>query len=131
MKNLPTIGIMTGALLILLGLFGYFMGDGASVTALIPAFLGLPLALVAALGLKASLQKHAMHVASVLALLGLLAPLGRIIPAAIKGEFVFNLAGISMILMSLLSGVFFLLCFKFFLDARKARRAAGSEQEST
>lgn len=128
MKNLPTIGIITGALLILLGLFGYFMGDGASVTALIPAFLGLPLALVAALGLKASLQKHAMHFASVLALLGLLAPLGRIIPAAIKGEFVFNLAGISMVLMGLLSGVFFLLCFKFFLDSRKARRAADSEQ---
>lgn len=128
MKNLPTLGIITGSLLILLGVIGYFAGGRASVTALIPAFFGLPLLLVCALGLKASLQKHAMHVASIFGLLGFLAPLGRIIPAATKGEFEFNLAGISMIVMSLLSGIFFILCFKFFLDARKARQA-GSEPD--
>ena len=97
------------------------------MTALIPAFLGLPLALVSAVGLKESLRKHAMHLASIFGLLGLLAPLGRIIPALARGEFGFDLAGTSMVLMALLSGIFFVLCFKSFLDARKARLAAATE----
>ena len=130
MKNLPNIGIVFGLLLILLGVVGYLAGGGASVTALIPAFFGLPLALVSALGRKESMRKHAMHVASIFGLLGFLAPLGRIIPAASKGEFALDLAGTSMILMSLLSGIFFILCFRFFLDARKARKAAGPESEN-
>ena len=128
MNNLPKIGIITGALLVLLGVVGYLAGGRASVTALIPAFLGLPLALVSAVGLKESLQKHAMHLASILGLLGLLAPLGRIIPALVRGEFALDLAGMSMVLMALLSGIFFVLCFKFFLDARKARLATAAKE---
>ena len=121
MKCLPKFGIITGVLLILLGVGGYFLGGRESVTALIPAFLGLPLALASALGLKQSMEKHAMHLASIFGLLGLLAPLGRIIPALGRGEFTLDLAGTSMVLMATLSGIFFVLCFKFFLDARKAR----------
>ena len=68
-----------------------------------------------------------MHLASILGLLDLLAPLGRIIPVLARGEFVLNLAGMSMILMALLSGIFFVLCFKFFLDARKARLPAAEK----
>jgi len=123
-KNLPVTGMVIGALLIALGLAGYFAGGRASVTALIPAFFGLPLLLSSALGQKEAWQKHAMHLASVFGLLGFLAPLGRIIPTAAKGEFVLNMAGISMILMVVLCGFFTFLCVKFFIDARKARQAA-------
>ncbi len=123
MKNPSILGIIVGLLLILLGLAGYFAGGRASVTALIPAFFGIPLALTAALGLKSSLQKNAMHAASIFGLLGFIAPLGRIIPQAAKGEMTFNLATISMILMCVLCGIFFVACFKYFIDARKARNS--------
>lgn len=127
MKNPSYLGIIIGGILILLGVFGYLAGGRASVTALIPAFFGIPLAIASAFGLKTAFQKHAMHIASIFGLLGFLAPLGRIIPQAAQGEFVLNLAGFSMILMSLLCGIFFIACFKFFLDARKARKASKSE----
>ena len=43
MNSMPQKGMTAGALLIALGLIGYFAGGMVSVTALIPAFLGVPL----------------------------------------------------------------------------------------
>ncbi len=131
MKNLPLLGVIFGVLLVLLGALGYFGGEGVSVTAWIPAFFGLPLLVSSALGLKAAWQKHAMHGASIFALLGFFAPLGRMLPQAAKGEFSMNLAGFSMVLMVLLCGLFFVLCFKFFIEARKARTAVENGGEGT
>ena len=57
-----TIGI--GFVLIALGVGGYFGTGRESWTALIPAFFGLPLALLGVVALKDHTWKHAMHVAA-------------------------------------------------------------------
>ncbi len=63
-----TIGL--GFVLIVLGLGSYFGTGRESFTALIPAFFGLPLALLGVAALKDHTWKHAMHVAAVIGLLG-------------------------------------------------------------
>jgi cytochrome b561 len=70
---MPALTILLGLVLVLLGVAGYFgtEADGRSVTALIPAFFGLPIALLGAVALvKSGAKKHAMHAAVALALLG-------------------------------------------------------------
>lgn len=113
-------GIITALLLIIIGIGGYFLGGMASVTALIPAFFGIPILISALIATKN--LKLGMHLAAVFTLLGFIAPLGRIIPTAAKGEFALNLATISQLLMVLICGVFLVLCIKSFKAARKARR---------
>lgn len=78
------------AALILLGI-GVFLGSGTqSATAMIPAFVGLPIALAGLIALKPSLRMHAMHAAVLVALLGTLAGLGmglqKSLEWAINGE---------------------------------------------
>lgn len=121
--NMPIITMVAGILLILLGLVGYGGSGMEHKTALIPAFFGMPIVICGALALKEKFLKHAMHVAAVLGVLGLLAPLGRIIPQTLNEGFVFDLAGICLVGMALVSGIFVLLCVKSFIDVRKAREA--------
>jgi len=72
----PTVVI--GALLIALGLVAYFGTGRASVTALIPAFIGAVLVLLAATAAaKPGARKHAMHVAVAVSLLGIVGSLMR------------------------------------------------------
>ncbi len=61
--------LYTGVALIVLGIGGYVVSGAASVTALIPAFIGAVFALLGLLGRKDSLRKHVMHVSILLALL--------------------------------------------------------------
>jgi sulfite exporter TauE/SafE len=119
---ISAIGIATGVLLILVGVGGYFAGGMASVTALIPAFAGLPILIFSAIAANPARKALGMHVAVVFGLLGFLAPLGRIIPVAIKGEFTLSLATGSMILMALICGAFTALCVMSFIQARRQRR---------
>jgi hypothetical protein len=84
--------ILFGVLLCGLAAYGFLGAAPAqrSLTALIPAAFGLPLAMCGLLALKDALRKAAMHVAVVFALLGALASGGRglprpRIPAAIRG----------------------------------------------
>lgn len=116
---MPQKGISAGALLIILGLLGYFAGGMVSVTALIPSFVGLPLLLSSLLARKN--LKLGMHLAALFGLLGFLAPLGRIIPTLAKGEFELGFASISMILMVLICGAFTVLCIRSFRAARRAK----------
>ncbi|MEM6822515.1 MAG: hypothetical protein AAF558_11310 [Verrucomicrobiota bacterium] len=125
-NNMPLVGVVFAILLILVGVGGYVGGDMASKTALIPTFFGLPLLIASALAFKEAFLKHAMHAAAMVGLLGFLAPLGRIIPQAAKGKFEFDLAGICMVLMVVLCGLFTAFCVKSFIDVRKARTAAGN-----
>lgn len=64
--------IALGVVLIVLGLVGYFLSGGASVTALIPAFFGVAIALCGLIARDEGKRKHAMHAAVVVALLGFL-----------------------------------------------------------
>ena len=121
MNKMPSKGIVTGLILIALGVTGYFAGGMASITALIPAFFGLPILLTSFMAKNEKRLKLGMHLATFFGLLGFIAPLGRIIPKAAKGEFALNLATTSMILMSLVCGAFLVRCIQSFKDARRAR----------
>ena len=127
--------IVFGILLILLGV-GVYAGLAAteasapSKTALIPAFFGLPILLLGIVALKDAYRKHAMHVVAVFALLGLIAPVGRLASKLGSLGEMAPLALASMILMALLSGGLFVVCFKSFLDARRRRKEEEAGQAS-
>ncbi|MEM9372247.1 MAG: hypothetical protein AAGA55_01260 [Planctomycetota bacterium] len=123
---MPQTALTAGLVLVVLGLLGYFVlgGSEPSATALIPAFFGLPIAVLGLIALRPGARKHAMHGAAVLGLLGFLAPLGRLVPVAIKGELEMAASTFMLIAMAVTCLVFLVLCVRSFIAARKA--AAGS-----
>ena len=115
--NMSKMTLLVGFLLLLQGV-GFYVGTSfQSTTALIPAFVGLPMLVLGILALKDSARKHAMHLASALALLGLLAAVGRMASAGLS----LSPAGISVLILALITGVFLVLCIKSFIDARRNR----------
>jgi hypothetical protein len=72
--SLPKIAIIIGSLLIVLGGGAYIAsGPGASPTALIPAVLGVLLAVAGLVGLRGGgVRRHAMHTAAAVVLLSVL-----------------------------------------------------------
>jgi hypothetical protein len=123
---MPLITLGYGLILIALGVGGYFMSGGVSMTALIPAFFGLPLAILGLVARKPGARKHAMHVAAVLALLGF----GGSFPGLLKlftllsgGEVARPAAVYAQSVMAVLSAIFLVLCIRSFIAARKARQA--------
>ncbi len=68
---MSSIAIVYGAGLITLGIVGYAASSGASVTALIPAFIGLPALGLGLLARRPRFTRHAMHAVVVLAFLAL------------------------------------------------------------
>ena len=62
---------LIGVLLMIVGVGGYVLTDMVSLTALIPAAIGLVLVLLAVWGQRASARKHAMHGVMVIALVGI------------------------------------------------------------
>ena len=118
--SIPKITIVVGAVLIIQGI-GFFVATNAmSVTALIPAFVGVPILALGTIALKDSVRRHAMHIAAVLAMLGFLAAAGRMVSAGVS----FSAAGTSLLLLALLTGGLLLLYVKSFVDARRRQRAA-------
>lgn len=115
-----TIGF--GIALIVAGLGGYLLGGASSFTALIPALFGLTLVGLGWWAGRGS-EKTAMHIAAVVGLIGTLAPLSRIIPGLASGGEL-GVAFWSNIAMFVISGAFFALCVKSFVDARRARAVA-------
>jgi len=120
---MPTTSIICGILLVLIGIAGYVQGmmsDRQSVTALIPAIFGILLfAFGAAARAKENLRKHLMHAAAVVALLGLLATAGRLVPRL--GNLTFSAAEMAQIAMALICLVFLILAIKSFTEARRQR----------
>ena len=130
---MPSISIICGIVLILIGIVGYVnavMHDRASVTALIPAFIGLVLALLGAVSAaKEGLRKHLMHVAVVIALLGFIATAVRAVPRL--GEIASSRAILSQVLTALVCLVFVVLAIRSFAAARRARNAGFLGQKKT
>ncbi len=124
------IAILTGLLLIALGAGGYFATGQREWTALIPAAMGLLLALLGLLALKESLRKNAMHVAVVLGLLGFVATAHALYTLGAK---ILEEPGLlAQSTMAVICGAFVALSVKSFLDARRARsdpRAARPVEE--
>lgn len=129
-NNLPRITIAIGALLILLGLFAYFgMQEPShrSMTAMIPAFFGLPLAILGAVAQAApASRKHTMHAAAALGTLGLLGTVPGVIKAFkwLGGTEPARPAAVQVqVIMCVVCALFVTLCVRSFIEARKARQA--------
>ncbi|MEO0509547.1 MAG: hypothetical protein AAF065_06785 [Verrucomicrobiota bacterium] len=123
MDTYAKVGVATGLLLILVALGGYLGSGMESWTALIPSFVGIPIFISSLIARNPDRLKLGMHIAATFGLLGFFAPLGRIIPTAIKGEFEWSIATSAMAAMLVICGVFVVLCVKSFIDARKKRLA--------
>jgi len=120
------LAIIFGNLLIILGLVSYFAAEPAarSVTALIPAFVGMLIEAAGVLALNPKMRMHAMHLAATVALLGFLAAAGRFFSKLIKGQLPQGISLMSLTLMMILTGLFLVLCINSFIQARRARQAA-------
>ncbi|RMG01598.1 MAG: hypothetical protein D6735_11575 [Acidobacteria bacterium] len=117
--------IVCGLLLILVAFIGYGYGlaiGNASLTALIPLVFGVVLL---ALGFfaqkKDELRKTLMHIAVVVASIGFLVPLSRIISTI--NQFTLNFAAAMLISMTLICLIFVILAVKSFVDARRSRQS--------
>ncbi len=120
---MPTTSIAFGGLLILVGLIGYvhgMMNEKASITALIPAFFGIVLAI---LGVSAraseGLRKHLMHAAVLIALLGFILTAGRLISKL--SDLTMSAAVFSQAAMAIICLVFVILAIRSFAAARSER----------
>ena len=132
---MPGIAIVFGLLLSALSGVAYLQPEliGTSLvtkafTALIPAFFGVALILCGVIStLAPDMRKHAMHIAAVVGVLGVIGALARPISKLIQGGTVdLNAAPErSQLIMALLSLIFVILCVRSFIQARKARQAAG------
>lgn len=125
-SHMPLIAIGYGSILIMIGIVGYFMTGQASITALIPAFLGF-IAEVCGVIARSSERalKHAMHVAAMVGVLGVLGTLRALpqLPSLFDGSAERPAALISQGLTFVLSAIFVALCVRSFIEARKAREA--------
>ena len=115
-------------LLVALGV-GLYLGTGReSVTALIPAFLGVGLAICALVATTERRRMHAMHVAVLLAVAGV-AGSARGVPAALRhmgGEAIERPAAAwGQTATALLCLGYVVLAIRSFVRARRARKARG------
>lgn len=120
---MPSTSIISGVLLILIGIIGYVFSivDGnTSLTALIPAAFGLLLVIFGFLAKsKESLRKHFMHATVLVGLIGFIVPTARLVSQFRNIQV--SLAVFSQAAMALICLVFVILCVKSFIDARKNR----------
>jgi hypothetical protein len=116
-----TIGL--GLVLIALGVGGYVGTGRASVTALIPAFFGMPLLLPGLAALKPQRRKHAMHVAVVIGLLGFAGTARGLtnMPALLTGSEVARPGAVAVqAAMAIVCLLYMMLCVRSFVEARRA-----------
>ena len=122
---MPHISVIFGLLLIALGLGGYVGTGSEHPTALIPAGLGLVLALLGLAALKEGLRKHAMHLAAMVGLVGAVGGGTRLLLPVIRGTTIEHpVAYACTSVMTVLCLIFVGLCVNSFVQARR-RRAAG------
>jgi len=115
------ISIIIGVLLIILGLYGYFGLNSESVTALIPAFVGLPLLILGWFALNEKYRKTSMHIAAAIALLGFIGSAMRAVPALFKNEIANQEAFTVQMLMAVLCLIFVVQAVQSFIKARRSR----------
>jgi hypothetical protein len=118
--------IVVAGIMILMGVGGYVASDMVSPTALIPAFIGLPLGILGVVALAESRRKHAMHGAVMLALIGFAGSVPGLLKvgALLAGEAERPMAVAMQTVMAVLLAIYIALCVRSFITARKARLAA-------
>lgn len=119
--------LIFGILLIALGLVAYQLAEASSKTALIPSYVGAVFVVLAAIAkIGPGVNKHVMHVAALLGLLGTVGGLGMGVPNIIKyfgGNKDVWLKALTQGGMGILCAIFLVLCIRSFIAARKARLA--------
>ena len=116
-----------GGILTVLGVVAYFATGAASVTALIPTFIGVLLLVCGAIASRGeNARKHAIHAALVVALLG---ALGSLMQVAKLGDVIAGTAQrpaavIVSTVMFVLLVLYIVMGVRSFIAARKARTAA-------
>jgi len=121
MTAMASTTLVFGVLLVLLGVGGYVLSGTSSVTALIPAFFGLPLLGLGLLARSESMRKHAMHGAATLALVGCAGALFSLLRTTTGPRS--PVAVFSQAAMVVLTAAFVALCVRSFKAARLARTA--------
>lgn len=121
---MPGTTILFGLLLIGQGLFAYFVladADSKSITPLIPAMLGVPLVLLGLMALSPGMRKHAIHIAMLLGLLGVVGSLYRPVSTAVSGGDVawISSAVLMQFTMAVICLVYLFLGVRSFIRARK------------
>ncbi len=123
---MPVVALITGGLLVVVGLVGYFATGMASWTALIPAILGLFFLACGGLAKwKDSLRKHLMHAAAGLSLIGLFGTRKGFFNsfALMQGaEMERAEAVIAQAVTFIILAVFLGLCIRSFIAARRAAK---------
>lgn len=120
------ITLVFAALLIVLGLVGFFGTGGVHYTALIPTWFGLALGIFGFLAISPNegRRKLFMHINVTIGLLGFLGALGRAIPsylhARAAGTSPNEIAIASQLTMAVLTLVYVILCVRSFINARRS-----------
>ena len=121
---MANVAVGFGAVLIVLGIAGYFGSGMVSMTALIPAAFGLVLLVLGVIARDPEKRKHAMHIAAMVGVLGFLGSargLGKLIPL-LSGQLVERPgAVIAQSVMAILMLIFTWLCVRSFINARRSR----------
>lgn len=121
--SMPILSKAVGILLVMLGTLGYVTSNAASVTALIPAFVGIPMFLFGYLGEKENLRKHMMHAAAGLSLIGFLGTVSGV-PKTISlltgGTVERPQAAVVQAAMAIICLGFLIFAVQSFIAARKA-----------
>lgn len=121
---MPSLTIALGAALIVIGLGGYFLTGGVSLTALIPAAFGVVLALAGQLARDDRRRRHAMHAAVFVALLGFAGSVRGLlqIGSVFDGTAARPAAVVSQTIMAVLTLGYLVLAVRSFVKARASRR---------
>ncbi|MEP7039028.1 MAG: hypothetical protein ABI891_11870 [Acidobacteriota bacterium] len=122
---MPSTTIVSGILLILIGIAGYAFSiiDGhTSFTALIPSAFGVLLIILGIIATYSEgLRKHLMHAAMVVGLLGFLIPTFRLISQ--MSNIKISLAVLSQALMAIVCLFYVILGIQSFVNARRNRES--------
>ena len=121
---MPRMAIIIAVCLILLGVGGYFGTGRQSPTALIPAFFGVPMAVLAFFAQRSAgkARMHLMHVVVLLALLGVFGSADGLLGVVklIGGtEIERPTAAVAKAIMALLCAALAIFSIKSFIDARR------------
>ncbi|GAB3286269.1 hypothetical protein [Pseudoclavibacter terrae] len=127
---MPLLTILIGAALVVTGAVAYFVSDTGSLTALIPAAVGVLLVIAGLIARNPKLRKHAIHGALAVALLG---ALGSLMNVAKLGDLIAGTAErpgaiISSTIMLVLLVALITAGVRSFIAARRGRQAAAVTQ---
>ena len=121
---MPSTTIALGVALIIVGLAGYFLTGGVSMTALIPAAFGLVIALAGVIARDERKRKHAMHAAVVVALLGFLGSIRGLLQIGdvFDGTAARPAAIVAQTIMAVLTLGYIVIAVRSFVQARVVNR---------